>query len=229
VWGHRRGREKGHLGTKELGLIGFIAGLVAVIAAVVAIVTAIGDFDTGGHALSVRVSSFDVLPDGAKIHWGDAKVTSASASTVHLTVFGLSAGVRTLMAVGTILEAAPVVAVAFLVWRLCRSALKAEGFSDGLRRSGFITAIVVMVTGCAGGFISSIASTRAAQDSLGSINGWSGKGAIDDLISPVSHADIPLTPVVAGVLIALVAEIIARVVALQRDKARLQEDVSGLV
>ncbi|MGO3153768.1 MAG: hypothetical protein ACTIJJ_14255 [Galactobacter sp.] len=229
--GNPKGRGKGQLDSSVLRLVRTVALLVAVVTAIGAVMAAIQTLTSSSLDIQARVNSFSALPEGADIDWDGATVDSAQVRMLDLTVTGLGGGDRVLLAVAGAVQAIPVVAVALLVWRVCRSALGDTGFSDRLRRGGFATALIVLVTGLLGQVLDGVASGQAAEHSLGS---WSaavthGADVSEEIPAPLGTVDFTWAPLVAALLIAVVSEIIARVVALQRDKARLQDDVSGLV
>lgn len=229
--GNPKGRGKGQLDSSVLRLVRTVALLVAVVTAIGAVMAAIQTLTSSSLDVQARVNSFSALPAGAHIDWDGATVDSADVRTLELTVTGLGVGDRVLLAVAGPVQAIPVVAVALLVWRVCRSALGDSGFSDRLRRGGFATALIVLVTGLVGQVLDGVASGQAAAHSLGS---WSaavshGSDVSEEIPAPLESVDITWAPLVAALLIAVVSEIIARVVALQRERSRLQDDVSGLV
>ncbi|MGO1320327.1 MAG: hypothetical protein ACTII7_13080 [Galactobacter sp.] len=228
---HPKGREKGWLDSSVLRLVRTVALLVAVVTVIGVVVMAIQTLTSSSLDVQARVNPYSALPEGADIDWDGATVDAAQVRMVDLTVTGLGVGDRVLLAAAGVVQTIPVVAVALLVWSVCRSVLGDTGFTDRLRRGGFATALVVFVTGLVGQVLAGVVSGRAAEHSLGS---WGaavshGSDVSDAIPAPLGTADITLAPLVAALLIAVVSEVIARVVALQRDKARLQDDVSGLV
>lgn len=225
----RTGREPGHLGTRDLKLVGVLASLVAIGAGALGLYAAAQTLFSTTLDFDARVNGFDVLPKGGDIHWEQAEVTSATADTVHLTADDVGLRARGLVAAGVLLQAATVVAVASLVSKLCLASVAGEVFSSRLRRRGFITAVIVLVAGTAGGVVKTLGENTAAQESLGS---WSSAvTSAEDPAIPVPSwfNELPLTPLVVAISIAVLAEVIARGAEVRRRRDRLEDDLSGLV
>ena len=160
----------------------------------------------------------------------DATLESGSFSEATASVTGLSTSTLVLMLLGALAGAATLIGVCLVVDRLARSLSEFDPFSVGgaaLQR----TAWIVLFGGFTCSVLNQIASFSAGQDVF-RISGWgvSGSGA-DDItdLSELGWPDassfnitIPLWPIGAALVLALLASVF-------RYGAQLRRDSAGLV
>ena len=127
-------------------------------------------------------------------------------------------------------------ALALLVFQLCRRVRAAEPFAPALYRTALVAAAVVLVCGLTGQVLSGLGEIRASQEVL-FIGAWSGEqGDNAGYPQPTFNLSLSFWPFGLSFALVALAELVRRgqrlsirATALEQEANDLREDTRGLV
>jgi len=180
--------------------------------------------------VTVPVSPVPIrVPDGVTFDLVTAKLVAGGLDRATVTADGLSLSTKLVLAAGSILWTAVVITVALVVLRLLRSLGEADPFALGsaaLIKAGW----VVMVGGTLAAWVGNLGDWLASKDVF-EVWLWSSTkelGEGEDLASlgwpspAAMQLDFPWVPLVAGLVLVVLAAVF-------RHGAQLRRDAEGLV
>lgn len=216
-----------------VGFTRFVAIVAVVLLGIANIWAVVGSLAGEGVEVTVPVQPYwpehpnitDVQPDR-----GDA--VHNEITEVHITSSVLSLTTRILLATGSLLQGAAVLSVVIAVIVLCNGLRAARPFSQSLRRTGRITAAIVILGSLAGQVIHGLAVSRAGEESLAVI-GWAAEGLAGELAAPwpipTLFVSVDFGPFFMALGIMVVVELVGAGMALDDAHRQLQDDTDGLV
>lgn len=225
---------------KPAGPAGSVVGftrLVAIVAVVllglVNIWTVVGTLAGEGVAVTVPVQPYwpehpnitDVYPERGDTVRSEITEVQVTSSTLTLTT-------RILLATGVLLQAAAVLAVVIAVIVLCNSLRTARPFNQSLRRTGRLTAAIIILGSLSGQIIHGIAASRAGEESL-AVTGWAAEGLAGELAEPwpvpTLFVNVEFGPFFMALGILVLVELVGAGMDLGAAHRQLQADTDGLV
>lgn len=224
----------------------FWAWIALLVVGIGGVLDAVGDLVSDRVTLTLNVMQFWPTPlPGFEAEPQQATAVDPYMDVVHLQAEGLTAGTRWFLAGGDLLMAMVAAAVIVLVLRMCNGILRGTPFTAQLRRAAWITALFVLVGGCASQALTIVGRLRAGGEVLDysgfsytnpAVNqalGGEDEGPNPHLEWPYPVAggtiEFPFTPLWVAIVIIIVVELLSAGVRLATQNARLAKDVEGLV
>lgn len=231
----RRSRTPEAPGVENVGLLRLVAGLAVVAAALAAIGTLVGVVATTvGQAVPVEIPVATWAPQLPAGVTADGPTATIEGGTDHLAlaVSGLSAGTRTLLAVGQLIGGAAFITIALLARRLARSAIAAEAYRGVASRLLWIAAVTVLLGSSVASLLTQLGGWRAGVEAL-QLTGWTGTGDDPGTMpawpEPVFSLTFDFTPLLISLGLACIAVVLREGERLRLRAEAAEADVEGLV
>ncbi|HTL40783.1 MAG TPA: hypothetical protein VL294_04870 [Pseudolysinimonas sp.] len=231
----RRSRTPEAPGVENVGLLRLVAGLAVVAAALAAIGTLVGVVATAvGQAVPVEIPVATWAPQLPAGVTADGPTATIEDGTDHLAlaVSGLSAGTRTLLAVGQLVGGAAFITIALLARRLARSAIAADAYRGVASRLLWIAAVTVLLGASVASLLTQLGGWRAGVEAL-QLTGWTGTGddpgAMPAWPEPVFSLTFDFTPLLISLGLACIAVVLREGERLRLRAEAAEADVEGLV